>query len=92
MNNIQDNPARVAPPESPLEPDYKKLRFEFLNNYLESDNIDSDFHVKIEEHIHNNGLIHVWLRMLHTKRHDEVELDMKELLYFLVFDYLENEI
>ena len=48
MNNIQDNPARVAPPEPPLEPDYKKLRFEFLNNYLESDNIDSDFHVKIE--------------------------------------------
>tara|TARA_R110000782_G_scaffold87984_1_gene170050 strand:+ start:114 stop:386 length:273 start_codon:yes stop_codon:yes gene_type:complete len=89
---INDNPARVAPPESPVEVDFKKLQFDFLNSYLEADNMDSDFHVKLEEYIYNNGLIHQWMRMLYTKKHDQVELDMQDLLNFLIHDYLQEEI
>jgi len=89
---ISDNPARVAPPESPVEVDFKKLEFDFLNSYLEADNIDSDFHIKLEEHICNTGLIHHWMRMLHTKKHDQVELDMQDLLRFLINDYLQEKV
>ena len=44
MNNIPDNPARVAPPESPKTfSNIKKLRSEFLDLYVDDDDMDSSF-------------------------------------------------
>ena len=34
MNNIPDNPARVAPPESPKGFSIDEAKFDFLENYL----------------------------------------------------------
>ena len=89
---INDNPARVAPPESPVEPDLKKLKYDFLDVYLDTDNTDSAFHEALEDHIFESGLIHVWLRKLYTKQRDEVELDMQDLLNDFVSDYIEAKL
>ena len=90
MNNIPDNPARVASPESPVEPDLKKLKYDFLDVYLDSDKTDSAFHEALEDHIFENGLIHVWLRKLYTKQRYDVELDMQDVLTDFVADYVER--
>lgn len=89
---INDNPARVATPESPVEPDLKKLKYDFLDVYLDTDNTDSAFHEALEDHIFESGLIHVWLRKLYTKQRDEVELDMQDLLNDFVSDYIEAKL
>lgn len=89
---INDNPARVAPPESPVEADLKKLKYDFLDVYLDSDKTDSAFHEALEDHIFENGLIHVWLRKLYTKQRDDVELDMQDVLSDFVSDYIEAKL
>ena len=93
---INDNPARVATPESPVEPDLKKLKYDFLDayldTYLDTDNTDSAFHEALEDHIFENGLIHVWLRKLYTKQRDDVELDMQDVLSNFISDYIEAKL
>ena len=89
---INDNPARVAPPESPVEPDLKKLKHDFLDAYLDTDDTDSAFHEALENHIVESGLIHFWLRKLYTKQRDFVELDMKDVLNDFVSDYIEAKL
>ena len=89
---LNDNPARVAPPEPPVELDLKKLKYDFLDVYLDSDKTDSAFHEALEDHIFENGLIHVWLRKLYTKQRDDVELDMQDLLSDFVSDYIEAKL
>jgi len=89
---LNDNPARVAPPEPPVELDLKKLKYDFLDVYLDSDKTDSAFHEALEDHIFENGLIHVWLRKLYTKQRDEVELDMQDVLSDFVSDYIEAKL
>jgi len=92
MNNIPDNPERVAPPESPVEPDLKSLKRDFLDGYLDSDNTDSSFHEALEEYICVNGLIHHWLRRLYTRDRDDVVLDMDDLLKSFISNYIEDMI
>jgi hypothetical protein len=92
MNNIQDNPARVAPPESPVKPDLKKLKHDFLDVYIDTDNTDSAFHEALEEYICANGLIHHWLRKLYTIDRDEVALDMDDLLKSVISNYIEENL
>lgn len=89
---LNDNPARVATPEPPLELDLKKLKYDFLDVYLDSDKTDSAFHEALEDHIFENGLIHVWLRKLYTKQRDDVELDMQDVLSDFVSDYIEAKL
>jgi len=89
---INDNPARVAPPESPVEPDLKSLKRDFLDVYLDSDNTDSSFHEALEEYICANGLIHHWLRQLYTRDRDDVVLDMDDLLKSFISNYIEDMI
>ena len=89
---LNDNPARVAPPEPPVELDLKKLKYDFLDVYLDSDKTDSAFHEALEDHIFENGLIHVWLRKLYTKQRDDVELDMQDVLSDFVSDYIEAKL
>tara|TARA_R110002020_G_scaffold49341_5_gene140415 strand:+ start:1905 stop:2195 length:291 start_codon:yes stop_codon:yes gene_type:complete len=89
---INDNPARVATPESPVEPDLKKLKYDFLDVYLDTDNTDSAFHEALEEYICVNGLIHHWLRQLYTRDRDEVVLDMDDLLKSFISNYIEDMI
>jgi len=92
MNNIPDNPARVAPPESPVEPDLKNLKRDFLDAYLDSDNTASSFREALEEHICVSGLIHHWYRKLYSRDRDDVVLDMDELLKSFVSDYIEAKL
>jgi len=89
---LNDNPARVASPESPVELDLKKLKYDFLDVYLVTDNTDSAFHEALEDHIFERGLIHVWLRKLYTKQRDDVELDMQDVLNDFVSDYIEAKL
>lgn len=89
---INDNPARVATPESPVEPDLRKLKYEFLHNYLDTDNTDSAFHEALEDHIFESRLIHHWLRKLYTHKADQVQLDMQDLLTDFVSDYIEAKL
>jgi len=89
---LNDNPARVASPESPVEPDLKKLKCDFLDVYLVTDNTDSAFHEALEDHIFENGLIHVWLRKLYTHKADQVQLDMQDVLSDFVSDYIEAKL
>ena len=93
---INDNPARVASPESPVEPDLKKLRYDFLDayldTYLDTDNTDSAFHEALEDHILERGLIHHWLRKLYTHKADQVQLDMQDVLSDFISDYIEAKL
>ena len=89
---INDNPARVAPPESTVEPDLKKLKHDFLDVYLDSDNTDSAFHEALEEYICVNGLIHHWLLGLYTRDADVVPLDMQDVLTDFISDYIEAKL
>ncbi len=92
MNNIPDNPARVAPPEPPVEQDLKSLKRDFLDVYLDSDNTDCPFREALEEYICVNGLIHHWFRKLYTRDRDDVALDMKDLLNSFISDYIEAKL
>jgi len=89
---INDNPARVAPPEPPVEQDLKKLKYDFLDVYLDTDKNDSAFHEALEDYIFENGLIHVWLRKLYTREADQVQLDMQDVLNDFVSDYIEAKL
>ena len=90
MNNIPDNPARVAPPKPPKTlSNIKKLRSEFLDLYVDNDDTDSSFHEALETHIVESGLLHVWIRMLYTRNHDVVDLYMKEVVEDYIKLYIE---
>lgn len=89
---INDNPARVSPPTPPVEPDLKKLKFDFLDVYIDTDNTNSAFHEALEEYICVNGLIHHWLRKLYTNHSGEVELDMQDLLKSFISNYIEEKL
>lgn len=90
MNNIPDNPARVAPPESPKTfSNIKKLRSEFLDLYVDDDDMDSSFCEALETHIVESGLLHVWIRMLYTREHDLVDLHIKEVVEDYIKLYIE---
>ena len=92
MNNIPDNPARVAPPEPPSNINAKEIKYDFLNSYLDSDVDNGTFQEALEEYICVNALIHHWMRTLYTREADEVPLDMKDLLNSFISDYLEREL
>jgi len=92
MNNIPDNPARVAPPEPSIETDLKSVKYLFLDNYLDNLQDDPAFHEALEEYICINGLIHHWMRTLHTREADAVPLDMKDLIRSFISDYVEREL
>ena len=92
MNNIPDNPARVAPPESPKGFSIDEAKFDFLERYLDSDDINISFHNALEDVVFENGLLHVWFRKLYTAKRDEVELDMRDLLKDVVSDYVEENL
>lgn len=92
MNNIPDNPARVAPPEPPKGFSIDEAKFDFLENYLDSDDTNTAFHEVLEDVVFGNGLLHAWLRKLYTAKGDEVELDMKDLLKDVVSDYVEENL
>jgi len=90
MNNIQDNPARVAPPEPPKGFSMDKAKRDLIDLYLDSDKYDGSFHDHLETYIVENGLIHHWMRKMHTRNADEVQLDMQDLLSSVVSNYLER--
>jgi hypothetical protein len=89
MNNIPDDPARVAPPESPKGFSIDEAKFDFLENYLDSDDSNTPFHHALEDVVFGNDYLHAWFRKLYTAKGDEVELDMKDLLKDVVSDYVE---
>ena len=92
MNNIQDNPARVAPPEPPKGFSIDEAKFDFLENYLDSDDTNTSFHHALEDVVLGNDLLHAWFRKLYTVKRDEVELDMRDLLKEVVSDYVEDNL
>ena len=93
MNNIQDNPARVAPPEPPKGFSIDEAKFDLIENYLDSDvDVDVDygaFHECLETYIVENCLIHYWMRKMYTRNADEVQLDMQDILNSVVSNYVE---
>ena len=95
MNNIPDNPARVAPPE-PVEPPkgwtMNKAKMDLIDLYLDSDKYDGSFHDHLETYIVENGLIHYWMRKVFTRESDQVELDMQDVLYAVAVNYIEGEL
>ena len=92
---INDNPARVAPPE-PVEPPkgwtMNKAKMDLIDLYLDSDKYDGTFHDHLETYIVENGLIHHWMRKVFTKEADQVELDMQDVLYSVAVNYIESEL
>lgn len=92
MNNIQDNPARVAPPESPKGFSIDEAKFDFLESYLDSDDSNTPFHQVLEDVVFGNDYLHAWFRKLYTVKRDEVELDMRDLLKDVVSDYVEENL
>ena len=92
MNNIPDNPARVAPPESPKGFSIDEAKFDFLESYLDSDDSNTPFHQVLEDVVFGNDYLHAWFRKLYTVKRDEVELDMRDLLKEVVSDYVEENL
>jgi hypothetical protein len=92
MNNIPDNPARVAPPESPKGFSMDKAKRDLIDLYLDSDKYDGSFHDHLETYIVENGLIHHWMRKVFTRESDQVELDMQDVLYSVAVNYIESEL
>ena len=90
MNNIPDNPARVAPPEPPAKINIDAIKYDLLDAYLDSDINDGTLHQELENYIIESGLIHHWLRKMYTREHDEVQLDMQDLLKSFVSDYVDR--
>jgi len=89
MNNIQDNPARVAPKQSFKGFSIDEAKFDLMEYYLDSDVDGSAFHEYLETYIVENGLIHHWMRKMHTRNADEVQLDMQDFLSLVVSNYVE---
>jgi hypothetical protein len=92
MNNIPDNPARVAPPESPKGFSMDHAKRDLIDLYLDSDKYDGTFHDHLETYIVENGLIHHWMRKVFTRESDQVELDMQDVLYSVAVNYIESEL
>ena len=90
MNNIPDNPARVAPPEPPSNVNAKEIMYDLLDAYLDSDVDNGAFHEELETYIIENGLVHHWMRKLYTREADQVQLDMQDVLKSFVSDYVER--
>ena len=90
MNNIPDNPARVAPPEPPKGFSIDEAKFDLIEAYLDSDVDDGAFHEHLETYIVENGLIHHWMRKMYTRNADEVQLDMQDVLNWVVSNYVER--
>ena len=90
MNNIPDNPARVAPPEPPKGFSIDEAKFDLIEAYLDSDVNDGAFHEYLETYIVENCLIHHWMRKMYTRNADEVQLDMQDILSSVVFNYVER--
>jgi hypothetical protein len=86
MNNIPDNPARVAPPEPPAKINIDAIKYDLLDAYLDPDIHEGTLHQELEDYIIESGLIHHWLRKMYTREHDEVQLDMQDLLKSCVSD------
>ena len=89
MNNISDNPARVAPPEPPSNINSKEIKYDLLDAYLDSDGHGA-FHEELETYIIENGLVHHWMRKMYTREADQVQLDMQDTLKSFVSDYVER--
>lgn len=92
MNNIPDNPARVASPESPKGFSMDKAKRDLLDLYLDSDNYIGSFHDHLETYIVETGLIHYWMRKVFTRESDQVEIDMQDVLYAVAANYIESEL
>ena len=90
MNNIPDNPARVAPPEPPAKINIDAIKYDLLDAYLDPDIHEGTLHQELEGYIIESGLIHHWLRKMYTREHDEVQLDMQDLLKSFVSDYVDR--
>tara|TARA_R110002153_G_scaffold80034_1_gene203837 strand:- start:369 stop:641 length:273 start_codon:yes stop_codon:yes gene_type:complete len=89
---INDNPARVAPPEPPKGFSMNKAKMDLIDLYLDSDKYAGIFQEHLETYIVENGLIHHWMRKVFTKEADQVEIDMQDVLYSVAVNYIESDL
>ena len=96
MNNIQDNPARVAPPESPVEPNYKFIASELVDDYLDGDWEESSpcdlFAEALEDKFITDGKVYLFLRMSFTPRLADLNIEMIDFVNDFALQYVKDRV
>ena len=96
MNNIQDNPARVASPESPVEPNYKFIALELVDDYLDGDWEESSpcdlFAEALEDKFIADGKVYLFLRMSFTPRLADLNIEMIDFVNDFALQYVKDRV
>ena len=92
MNNIPDNPARVASPESPVEPDHKFIASELIDGYLDGNWEESSpcdlFAEALEEEFFNQGKAHHFMMLAFNPPLDDLNCAMIDFVTDFALQYV----
>ena len=96
MNNIQDNPQRVASPESPTEPNYKEIAFDLVDAYLDGDWEEGSpcdlFAEALEDKFITDGKVYLFLRMSFTPRLADLNIEMIDFVNDFALQYVKDRV
>ena len=96
MNNIQDNPARVAQPESPTEPNYDEIAFDLVDDYLDGDWEESSpcdlFAEALEDEFFEKGKSHVFMILAFNPRKADLNIEMIDFVNHFALQYVKNRV
>tara|TARA_R110000782_G_scaffold265008_1_gene358475 strand:- start:35 stop:325 length:291 start_codon:yes stop_codon:yes gene_type:complete len=96
MNNIQDNPQRVASPESPTEPNYKEIAFDLVDAYLDGDweegSVCDLFAEALEDKFITDGKVYLFLRMSFTPRLADLNIEMIDFVNDFALQYVKDRV
>jgi len=96
MNNIQDNPARVAPPESPVEPNFKFIALELVDDYLDGDWEESSpcdlFAEALENEFFEKGKAHDFMMLAFNPPLDDLNCAMIDFVNDFALQYVKDRL
>ena len=96
MNNIQDNPQRVASPESPTEPNYKEIAFDLVDAYLDGGWEESSpcdlFAEALEDEFFEKGKAHTFMTLAFTPKLDDLNCAMIDFVNDFALQYVKDRV
>jgi hypothetical protein len=98
MNNIQDNPQRVASPESPLEfsVNPRDTANDLVDAYLDGDWEEGSpcdlFAEALEDKFITDGKVYLFLRMSFTPRLADLNIEMIDFVNDFALQYVKDRV
>jgi len=98
MNNIPDNPARTASPESPVEPNFKWESRALVNNYLSNPSpirpltkTEAMFEEALENHLVETGMAHAFMRMAFSANRFDLDVEVIDFVNDFALAFVKSE-